>query len=55
MYPSAPQSEFLEQSTSPQLPFEQACPVGHVFFNLAVELFEQLELTVPGLLHIYVL
>jgi hypothetical protein len=55
VYPSAPQSEFLEQSTSPQLPFEQACPDEHVCFNLAVELFVQLALTVPGLLHVYVL
>jgi len=36
-------------------PFEQACPVEHVCFNLAVAILEQLELTVPGLLHVYVL
>jgi hypothetical protein len=54
VYPSAPHWLFELQVTFEHEPFKHTCPVGHVFFNLAVELFEQLELTVPGLEQVYV-
>jgi hypothetical protein len=52
MYPSDPQSELHEHATFPHEPLEQACPEEQVCLSLAVVLFEQFELAVPGLLQV---
>jgi hypothetical protein len=41
--------------TFEQDPLEQACPEEQVCFNFAVELLEQLEFAVPGLLQVFVI
>jgi hypothetical protein len=55
VYPSVPHWLFVLHVTFEHDPLEQACPLEHVCFSLAVELLEQLEFAVPGFKHVYVM
>jgi len=52
VYPSVPHWLFVLHATFPHEPLEHACPDEQVCFSFAVELLEQLEFAVPGLLQV---